>query len=401
MAYAGPKIQVRNLWKIFGNLSGEAAALLAGNPEAAVEDLPLDGCTAAVRAVDFHVNEGEIFVIMGLSGSGKSTLLRCLNGIIEPTCGEVLIDGERVGAMTPKRLRALRQQKMAMVFQHFALLPYRSVLDNVAFGLELQGVGKKERRRRAREVLELVGLAGWEKNLPAELSGGMQQRVGLARALAVDPEILLMDEAFSALDPLIRRQMQDEFLKLVEIVKKTIVFITHDLDEALRLADRIAVMKEGRIVQIGTPEQIVMDPADDYVEEFVGAVSRTRVIAARNIMAEPRHWISPQDRDPRELLRHMDRHNLECVFVTDTARRLVGVLTREELAGQGRPPRDAEPSGRSARVPAVPPDAPLSEVVERAAATSKPIPVLDESGRILGVISRSRLLRELSHGLKA
>jgi glycine betaine/proline transport system ATP-binding protein len=285
---------------------------------------------------------------------------------------------------------------MGMVFQHFALLPHRTVMDNVALGLEIQGVGKEARYKRGGEALELVGLSGWEKNYPSELSGGMQQRVGLARALAVNPEILLMDEAFSALDPLIRKQMQDEFLKLVAIVKKTIVFITHDLDEALKLADSIAVMKDGFIVQVGTPEEIVMYPADEYVSEFVSSVSRTKVISAKNMMMEPDTWISAEDEDPIAVLNKMRRHNRDSIFITDSTSRLVGVVNKKRLAETiGGDVESLRPI-TSRNFATVLPDTSLEDLISEAAQTKSPIAVLDKDKRLMGVISRASLLKELA-----
>ena len=392
----GIKISCENLWKIFGSVPRKVLRGLGEGCRHGVDELSLERCIVAVRDVSFSVGEGEVFVVMGLSGSGKSTLLRCLNYLAEPSAGQVRVDGRPLDAMNRKELRRLRQERMGMVFQHFALLPYRTVLDNVAFGLEVCGVSKGRRYGKAREALELVGLSGWENRWPRELSGGMQQRVGLARALALNPEVLLMDEAFSALDPLIRKQMQDEFLKLVAIVRKTIVFITHDLDEALKLAHRIAVMKDGRVIQVGAPEDIVLHPADDYVAEFVSSVSRAKVVSARSLMVEPDMWISAQGEDPVAVLNRMRRDNMDCVFVTDSARKLVGVVSRERLArrsarnGGGLMPLAAR-SFPSAR-----PDTPLEVLLSTAASTSTPIAVLDEGDHLLGVISHSRLLKGLS-----
>ncbi|MFJ8820210.1 glycine betaine/L-proline ABC transporter ATP-binding protein [Streptomyces sp. NPDC102467] len=275
---------VRNLWKVFGPKSERVPgdAELAGL--SAAELRSRTGCTAAVRDVSFDVKRGEVFVVMGLSGSGKSTLVRCLTRLIEPTSGDLSMDGEDVRAMDKSRLRALRRRRAAMVFQHFGLLPHRTVLDNVAYGLEIQGVGRAERRAKAMEVVAKVGLDGLEGRRPGQLSGGQQQRVGLARALAVDPEVLLFDEPFSALDPLIRRDMQEEVVRLHRDEGRTMVFITHDLNEALRLGDRIALMRDGRIVQLGTPEEIVGAPADDYVREFVRDVHREQVMTVRRVM---------------------------------------------------------------------------------------------------------------------
>ncbi|MDQ0959628.1 glycine betaine/proline transport system ATP-binding protein [Streptomyces sp. B4I13] len=279
-----PVFSVDGLWKVFG----PKAETVPGDPE--LTSLPpaelrsRTGCTAAVRDVSFDVRKGEVFVVMGLSGSGKSTLVRCLTRLIEPTAGRIAIEGEDVRAMDKNRLRELRRHRAAMVFQHFGLLPHRTVVDNVAYGLEIQGVGKAERRARARQVVEKVGLEGMEHRRPSELSGGQRQRVGLARALAVDPEVLLFDEPFSALDPLIRRDMQEEVVRLHREEGRTMVFITHDLSEALKLGDRIALMRDGAVVQLGTPEEIVGSPADDYVREFVRDVPREQVMTVRRAM---------------------------------------------------------------------------------------------------------------------
>ncbi|MHC0434220.1 quaternary amine ABC transporter ATP-binding protein [Streptomyces sp. O3] len=275
---------VRNLWKVFGpkadRVPGDAS--LAGLSTAEVRERT--GCTAAVRDVSFDVRKGEVFVVMGLSGSGKSTLVRTLTRLIEPTSGDLAIDGEDVMAMDKDRLRELRRTRAAMVFQHFGLLPHRTVLDNVAYGLEIQGMAKDARRARAMELVAKVGLEGLEQRRPSQLSGGQQQRVGLARALAVDPEVLLFDEPFSALDPLIRRDMQEEVVRLHREEGRTMVFITHDLSEALKLGDRIMLMRDGEIVQLGTPEEIVANPADDYVRDFVRDVPREQVISVRRAM---------------------------------------------------------------------------------------------------------------------
>jgi glycine betaine/proline transport system ATP-binding protein len=278
-------VSCRDVWKIYG----PKAERIVGTPDADLprgELLEKTGCVAAVRDVSFDVATGEVFVVMGLSGSGKSTLVRMLNRLHDPTTGQVLIDGENILSLDDQRLRDLRRTKISMVFQHFGLLPHRLILDNVAFGLEIQGVGKDEREAKANQVLEIVGLGGWGRSYPDELSGGMQQRVGLARALCTDPEIMLFDEPFSALDPLIRRDMQDEVIRLQREVRKTMVFITHDLAEALKLGDRIAIMKDGKFVQVGTPEEVVAHPADDYVADFTRDVPRAHVLTARAIMRE-------------------------------------------------------------------------------------------------------------------
>ncbi|MFJ3954373.1 glycine betaine/L-proline ABC transporter ATP-binding protein [Streptomyces sp. Je 1-4] len=275
---------VRNLWKVFGPKAERIPEDSSVAELSAQELREKTGCVAAVRDVSFDVHKGEVFVVMGLSGSGKSTLVRCLTRLIEPTSGALEMDGEDVRAMDRAALRELRRRRAAMVFQHFGLLPHRTVVDNVAYGLEIQGMGKAERREKANEMVDKVGLAGMEKRRPGQLSGGQQQRVGLARALAVDPEVLLFDEPFSALDPLIRRDMQEEVVRLHREEGRTMVFITHDLSEALRLGDRIALMRDGKIVQLGTPEEIVGSPADDYVRDFVRDVPREQVLTVRRAM---------------------------------------------------------------------------------------------------------------------
>jgi len=280
-----PALQLRGVWKFFGQnlpavLRGRTPDTLTG------DEITEAGLIAAVRDTSFEVQEGEIFVIMGLSGSGKSTLVRCMSRLIEPTVGEIIYDGRDLLTASEKELIEIRRHKMGMVFQHFALLPHLCVLDNVAFPLEIQGVDRKTSRARASEMIELVGLGGREAYYPNELSGGQQQRVGIARSLAVEPDIWFLDEPFSALDPLIRREMQDEFLRLQNLLKKTIIFITHDFDEAIRLADRIAIMKDGAVIQIGTPEELILDPASDYVAEFTRDVSRAKVFSARRVMRD-------------------------------------------------------------------------------------------------------------------
>ena len=280
---ADPTVSCRGVWKVYGPNAGK----IIGSPDADLpraELLEKTGCVAAVRDVSFDVAPGEVFVVMGLSGSGKSTLVRMINRLHDPTAGQILIDGENVVELSAERLREVRRQKISMVFQHFGLFPHRRIVDNVAYGLEIRGADKEERTRKAADILDTVGLGGWGDRYPDELSGGMQQRVGMARALASEPEIMLFDEPFSALDPLIRRDMQDEVVRLQREVQKTMIFITHDLMEALKLGDRIAIMKDGHFVQVGTPEEVVARPADDYVADFTRDVPRAHVLTARSIM---------------------------------------------------------------------------------------------------------------------
>ncbi len=327
-------LNVRSLWKVFG----PRADKIVGSPDADLsrsELLAKTGCTAAVRDVSFDVAPGEVFVVMGLSGSGKSTLVRCLTRLIEPTAGNVLIDGEDVVAMSESRLRELRRHHVSMVFQHFGLLPHRKVIDNIAYGLEVRGVSKSERRSRAQEMVDLVGLSGNENAYPDQLSGGMQQRVGLARALAVDPSVLLFDEPFSALDPLIRRDMQNEVIRLHHEVGKTMVFITHDLAEALKLGDRILIMRDGALVQMGTPAEVVGAPADDYVRDFVSEVPRSHVLNLRWVMRPPRvdESMTGPEMAPNTIVRDAARRVIDSadpVRVVENGQ-LLGVVDQDDI----------------------------------------------------------------------
>ncbi|MBG7703795.1 glycine betaine/L-proline ABC transporter ATP-binding protein [Streptomyces sp. MC1] len=332
------RLEVEHLYKVFGRRPDEAVERLREGADRT--ELRADGTTAAVIDASFRVEAGEIFVVMGLSGSGKSTLLRTLNGLLEPTAGTVRFDGQDLTALTDRALRDLRSRKISMVFQHFALFPHRSVRDNAAYGLEVQGVPRAERERRADEALALCGLAGWETSWPDELSGGMQQRVGLARALATDADVLLMDESFSALDPLIRRDMQDQLLELQKTLKKTIVFITHDLNEAMRLGDRIAVMRDGRIVQTGTAEDILLRPANDYVASFIQDVDRSRVLTAGALMDTSVTADAPlcgcetaTPETPFTRLCAISARLSHRVSVVDEANHVIGVVPRQRLVG--------------------------------------------------------------------
>jgi glycine betaine/proline transport system ATP-binding protein len=329
-----PALSVQSLWKVFG----PKADKIVGSPDAKLSRAELmakTGCTAAVNDVSFEVKPGEVFVVMGLSGSGKSTLVRCLTRLIEPTAGKVLIDGEDVVAMSDARLRELRRHHVSMVFQHFGLLPHRKVIDNVAYGLEIRGMSKADRRTRAQEMVDLVGLTGNEDSYPDQLSGGMQQRVGLARALAVDPSVLLFDEPFSALDPLIRRDMQSEVIRLHHEVGKTMVFITHDLQEALKLGDRILIMRDGALVQMGTPAEVVGSPADDYVRDFVSEVPRSHVLTLRWVMRPPRpdEAMDGPVMEPDTVVRTAARRVLDsehAVRVMENGQ-LVGVVDQDDI----------------------------------------------------------------------
>jgi glycine betaine/proline transport system ATP-binding protein len=335
---AEAKISCQQVWKVFGpHPQGIQKELEAGLSRA--EILAKTGHVVAVRDANFKVYEGEIFVIMGLSGSGKSTLVRCLSRLIEPTAGRIMVNGKDIVGMNEAALRELRRHKMSMVFQRFGLFPHRRVIDNVAYGLEIQGVDKKSRLDQAHQVLELVGLIGWEHYYPHELSGGMQQRVGLARALAVDPEILLCDEPFSALDPLIRRDMQNELLRLQKMMRKTLIFITHDFLEALKLGDHIAIMKDGELVQIGSPEEIVAHPVNDYVREFTKDAPRVKVLTARTIMQPPNGLDGLSEDNPavspdttlEELIPLMAHSEGPLAVVDQESRQILGLVSSTAL----------------------------------------------------------------------
>ncbi|NGP62125.1 glycine betaine/L-proline ABC transporter ATP-binding protein [Paenibacillus thiaminolyticus] len=385
-------IKVNGVTKIFGPQAQRSLTLLKqgwSRERLATEKQ----ATVAVNQVSFSVEPGEIFVIMGLSGSGKSTLVRMLNRLIEPTDGDIWLKDRNISKLSESELREVRRKTIGMVFQKFALFPHRTVLDNAAYGLEIQGMAKEERYRKAREALGLVGLDGWEQKYPDELSGGMQQRVGLARALANDPDVLLMDEAFSALDPLIRRDMQDELLALQQKMHKTIIFITHDLDEALRIGDRIALLKDGKLIQIGTPEQMLMDPADEYVERFVEGVDLSKVLTAAHIMRRP-ETVS-LDRGPRVALQLMRDIGISTLFVVGKDKSLQGVVTAEQASEAAR-------GGKSLQevmftdVPAVSPDVVLNDLFALSGEAKLPIAVVQPDGKLMGAIVRGAVLGALA-----
>ena len=385
------------LYKVFGRRPKEAVERLrAGADRAEITDLG----TAAVIDASFEVKKGEIFVVMGLSGSGKSTLIRMLNGLLDITAGEVTVGGDRITGIPAKKLREIRRSRISMVFQHFALLPHRTVLDNVAYGLEIQGVPRAQREAKAREVVELVGLGGWDDKLPSQLSGGMKQRVGLARALAADTDVLLMDEAFSALDPLIRREMQEQLLELQSELGKTIVFITHDLNEAMFLGDRIAVMRDGRIVQIGTPEEILTDPANDYVEQFVQDVDRARVLTADSVM-EPARPVVPATGGPRAALKTMRDLQTSAAFVVGRDKKIRGVVTDRAAMKLVRAGESDLSSILTDDYSAVNAQTPLFELFIPAVETPLPLAVTDDAGKLLGVVPRVTLLAALGGGSTA
>ena len=386
------KIEVINTTKIFGKNAKRASQLLnEGNTKS--EILKATGATVGVKNASFDVYEGEIFVIMGLSGSGKSTLVRLLNRLIDPTMGNILLDGEDIVTMNKEQLRNVRRKKIGMVFQNFALFPHKTILENAEYGLEIQGVAKAERQDKAKESLGLVGLAGYEDQFPGQLSGGMQQRVGLARALANGPDILLMDEAFSALDPLIRKDMQDELLQLHNDMGKTIIFITHDLDEALRIGDRIALMKDGEIVQIGTPEEILMSPSNEYVERFVEDVDLSKVLTAGHIMKKAD--TIQIDRGARVALRMMKQLGISSIYVVDKAKRLLGAVTAQDAAL-------AIETGKAldeimiTEFPMILPDTLLIDLFDIVSTAVIPVAVVDENNKLQGIIIRGALIGALS-----
>jgi glycine betaine/proline transport system ATP-binding protein len=390
------KLRVRGLTKVFGSHPRRALDLLAAGRSRA-DILQATGQLVAVADVDLDIEPGELFVVMGLSGSGKSTVIRMLNRLIEPTAGTVELDGERIDQLHGDALRRVRQRKLSMVFQHFALFPHRTVGENAAYGLKVQGIGEDERRERAREALETVGLADRIDAYPDELSGGMQQRVGLARGLATEADILLMDEPFSALDPLIRRDMQDLLASLQAELHRTIVFITHDLNEAMRLGDRICVLKDGRVVQVGTGPEIIHDPADRYVADFVSDVDRSRVLTADLAMRAPRRTFPPSA-SPREVLDWLDEQEFNGVYVLDPDGRILGVARDDQLArGLRGGARDITGllTDDYARAE---PDTLLSDLAGLAAQHTVPIAVTDDTGHLHGVVPRARLLAALSNG---
>ncbi|MDA3895373.1 MAG: glycine betaine/L-proline ABC transporter ATP-binding protein ProV [Desulfobacteraceae bacterium] len=391
------KIVVENLFKIFGPQPEKAMGMIKkGHDKESIHEKT--GMTVGVNDASFTVEAGEIFVVMGLSGSGKSTIVRMLNRLIEPTAGRVFVDGKNVTAMKPDELVDFRLHTMSMVFQSFALMPHMTVLENAAFGLQMAKVDKDKRKERALLSLEQVGLENWADSYPKELSGGMQQRVGLARGLAVDPDVLLMDEAFSALDPLIRTEMQDELLKLQEKHQRTIVFISHDLDEALRIGDRIAIMEGGRIVQVGTPEEILQNPADDYVRAFFRGVDPTNVISAGDIVRDTYPTIiitkTGSLRAAHEILSSSDR---DFAYAIDAQRRFLGIVSSEGIkealeAGAKDSPlsqvyiKDAH----SVKI-----DDSMQDILPDVASRSFPVPVVNENNVYKGVVSKNRFLRTL------
>ncbi|MBZ1503883.1 glycine betaine/L-proline ABC transporter ATP-binding protein [Latilactobacillus curvatus] len=388
------KLQAKNLTKIFGKRVPRAKELLKqGKSKAAI--LKETGATIGVDRANFEVESGEIFVIMGLSGSGKSTLVRMINRLIEPTEGSVLIDGEDLMQIDKKALREVRRKKMSMVFQNFGLFPNRTILENTAYGLEIQGIDKAIREQKANEALDLVGLNGYGDQYPTQLSGGMQQRVGLARALANDAEILLMDEAFSALDPLNRSDMQDQLLDLQETMHKTIIFISHDLNEALKIGDHIMIMKDGEIVQTGTPEDILTRPADEYVEKFIENVDRSKVYTAGNVMIRPT-TVNIEKDGPRLALKRMRENEVSNAYVVNSKRELVGIIdARDVLELVRKESRDLQ-SIVNTEVPTTDEETPIADILDDISQTGIPFAVLNDKQQLRGIIIRGAVLGALA-----
>ncbi len=389
------KIEIKDLYLVFGKEKSQALKRLkAGKSKADI--LQSTACTIAVQNANLSIEEGEIFVVMGLSGSGKSSLLRCINKLVKPTQGQVLINGVDIVKANEKKLQEIRRKELAMVFQHFGLLPHRTVLSNIAFGLELQGVEKEKRHDKALKSMELVGLEGYEDMMVSELSGGMQQRVGLARALANDPEVLLMDEAFSALDPLIRVQMQDELLAIQKKMKKTIVFITHDLNEAIKLGNRIAIMKDGEIVQVGTPEEILTNPADDYVDSFVESVDRSKIVSASSIMLEKPIVVKFPKEGTAITLRKMRSNKLNTLPVVNQEQELMGqVRIRDIVRLRNSNISSVETAIKSDNL-TVDKNAILEDILPLLTKTNSPICVTDEHNKLLGLIPLNWLVVEMT-----
>lgn len=386
------KVEIKHLTKIFGP---KPKSVIKKVEQGISKDKILEetGHTVGIYDANFEVMEGETFVIMGLSGSGKSTLIRCLNLLNKPTAGEIVVDGENIVNYGKKELQDFRKNKIAMVFQHFGIISHRTVLENVEYGLEIKGMPKKEREEIARRNIEAVGLAGYENQMPDQLSGGMKQRVGIARALANDPDILLMDEPFSALDPLIRREMHVELLEIQAKLKKTIIFITHDINEAFKIGDRVAVMKDGKIVQIGTPEEILETPADQYIEDFVKDIDRSKVLQAHHVMMKPDPVAYVKD-GLKLAAKKMEQHGISSLFVVDSERKLKGIVTIDDVIEARKDGRvlqdilrtDYEMTDR---------DTYISDLIPKATTTKYPIAVTDETDKLQGIIVRVSVLSAL------
>ena len=387
-------VRIEGLTKIFGRHHRKAAELFKAG-KTREEVYKATQCSVGVHDINFTIRRGELFVVMGLSGSGKSTLIRTINRLIEPSDGKIFIDGTEVTALNKKQLRELRRRRIGMVFQQFALYPHLTVLDNAAYALKIAGVPREARRARAREVLALVGLADYAEHFPDQLSGGMRQRVGIARALAADPEIIIMDEALSALDPLIRREMQNEIRALQKKLGKTVIFITHDLDEAIRLADRVLIMKDGEIAQLGTMEEILSRPANAYVEKFVNAADKTKVITAGSIMKPVYDYLRLGD-GPQTMLHKIRESGLSSLFATNDQGVIYGLVWARKVREHMNEPNVTAQSMMDTNIKTVNRSAPLKEVVMQMGESTAPIAVVDDERRFLGVITSGALLASLA-----
>ncbi|PKB58210.1 MAG: ABC transporter ATP-binding protein [SAR202 cluster bacterium Casp-Chloro-G2] len=392
-----PIISVRSLWKVFGKNPDRALEEPYARQTRAEVQQELD-LVVALRDVSFDVERGETFVVMGLSGSGKSTLVRCLINLVDATSGEILVEGNDITKFSAKELQEFRRTEIAMVFQNFGLLPHKSVLENAAYGLEVRGVNKKERHAIAQEMLAKVGLAGWENSNQRELSGGMQQRVGLARALAVDPAILLMDEPFSGLDPLIRRQMREELAALQDEIQKTIIFITHDLDEAITIGDRIAIMRDGEIIQLGTPKEIITDPADEFVREFTQGISATKDMEVGHIVSKP-DVVCFETESCDDLLGRMDRAQCDYAVGIGQEKNFLGLISREELSGANGSSANGLCGALDRSVVPVLNNTVLEEIIPLLTEDGRPLPVVDENNTFVGVATQQDLLKAVATGL--
>ena len=390
-----PVITAEGLYKIFGRRPARGVDQLRNGRTR--DEMRETGLTAAVIDASFSVEPGEIFVVMGLSGSGKSTLIRMVNGLLPATAGTLTIGGDAISSMNPGQIREVRRKRISMVFQHFALLPHRTVGENAAYGLEVGGMNRSEREAKAAQALEMVGLKGWGGYKPSALSGGMQQRVGLARALAAGTDIMLMDEAFSALDPLIRRDMQDQLIELQQRLEKTVLFITHDLNEAMRIGDRIAMMRDGRIVQVGTSDEILNEPANDYVAKFIQDVDRSRVMTAGSILERPGETLG-EDHGPRTAHRMLRETQNAWLIALHRDRTPRGVLWEEDVAEAVRLGQDTLPWSSVHKMPIVSHDTPIAELFNTAAQHLSPLVVIDDDGKFLGVIPRVTLLTAAGSG---
>ena len=388
------KIEIRNLYKIFGTDPQQALTQLHEGKNK--QDIFKQTSNAiGLDNVSLDVMEGEILVIMGLSSSGKSTLIRCINRLLEPTAGTVTINGQNITVLDEESLLLFRRNKLGIVFQQFALLPHRTVLGNVEFGLEIQKLKSEIRKEKSRHALQLVGLKGWEDAYPSQLSGGMQQRVGLARALAVEPEILLMDEAFSALDPLIRREMQDELLALQKQMRKTILFVSHDVDEAVKIGDRIVLMKDGAIVQIGAPEEILISPANNYVEQFVGDVNIAKVLTAGSILTPANPTVTP-DEDISAVLQKMDELDYSIILVVNTQGKLLGRVQRHDLKQTQNISEMTLNTMIQTDFPHVIPQTPLIEMCKLFSTWTDALPVIDSQQHLLGIVRKTNIMQALA-----